>query len=175
MSSISPTSQSRSIPPWYRQFWPWFLITLLLSSVTFSLIYLTLSIRYFDGSVPEDYYREGLAINAQLKKQQHAAALGLAAELRLDATTGDVMVRLAGEERPETLHLRLIFPSDGDRDRELLLRHTRDNHYVGMLDRNLRYRRYLQLQPEAGNDAAWRLTGEATFPLDTSVHLTPGL
>lgn len=167
------------VPPWYKQFWPWFLIALLLSSVTFSMVYLAFSIRYFDGSVPDDYYKEGLAINVQLEKQQRAEALGLAAELRIDATTGDVVVTLDGDERPERLDLALKFPTDGARDRALVLTHTRAGHYVGTLDRNLRYRWYLQLQPHAegasGQQPEWRLTGEAEFPRETSVRLTPGL
>ncbi|MBY5924640.1 MULTISPECIES: FixH family protein [unclassified Halomonas] len=174
MSSSDP-----QVPPWYKQFWPWFLIALLLSSVTFSMVYLALSIRYFDGSVPDDYYKEGLAINVQLEKQQRAEALGLAADLRIDATTGDVVVQLLGDERPERLQLELKFPTDGDRDRLLTLSHTRNGQYVGTLERNLRYRWYLQLQPwiddGSGDDAAWRLTGEAEFPRDGTIHLTPGL
>lgn len=176
-SQASPAAQTGTavVPPWYRQFWPWFLIALLLSSVTFSLTYLAVSIRYFDGSVSEDYYKDGLAINMQLEKQQHARQLGLAAELRIDATTGDVQIKLEGEQRPETLHLRLLFPTAGDRDIEVRLGHARDGHYRGTLDHRLRYRWYLQLQPVAGNDADWRLTGEADFPTATPISLTPGL
>ncbi|WP_332107660.1 FixH family protein [Billgrantia diversa] len=165
----------RTHPPWYKQFWPWFMIGLLFSSVAFSLIYLTLSIRFFDGSVKGDYYKEGLAINEQIAKQQHAQSLGLAATLRADPRTGDVVVDLQGEERPEQLHLALIFPTDGNRDRELTLRHVRQGRYVAMVDEPLRYRWYLQLQPSEGSAAEWRLTGEARFPDDAAVALTPGI
>jgi len=168
-------SDHHEIAPWYKQFWPWFLIALLASSVMFSLTYLTLSIRFFDGSVPDDYYKEGLAINAQLEKQQRAEALGLAASLRVDDLTGDINVDLRGGEYPDQLVLALIFPTDGDRDRHLTLSHTRDGHYVGNLEKALNYRWYLQLQPSEGNDAAWRLTGEAEFPIDSAIALTPGL
>ncbi|QOR37832.1 FixH family protein [Billgrantia diversa] len=168
-------TEMRTHPPWYKQFWPWFMIGLLFSSVAFSLIYLTLSIRFFDGSVKGDYYKEGLAINEQIAKQQHAQSLGLAATLRADPRTGDVVVDLQGEERPEQLHLALIFPTDGNRDRELTLRHVRQGRYVAMVDEPLRYRWYLQLQPSEGSAAEWRLTGEARFPDDAAVALTPGI
>ncbi|WP_300273264.1 FixH family protein [Halomonas sp.] len=166
---------SDDIKPWYKQFWPWFLIGLLLSSITFSLIYLAFSIRLYDGSVGGDYYERGLAINKQLAKQEHAQALGLAARLRVDNRTGDVVVDLAGPRQPERLHLALIFPTDSDFDRELTLQHVREGRYVTTLDEPLRHRWYLQLQPEAGEGAEWRLTGEASFPSDDEAELEPGL
>lgn len=163
------------LKPWYRQFWPWFLIGLLLSSITFSLIYLALSIRYYDGSVGGDYYKRGLAINEQLAKQEHAQALGLRAQVLFDNRTGDVVVDLAGESRPESLELALIFPTDSDFDRALTLEHVHEGRYTTTLEEPLRHRWYLQLQPESGEQAEWRLTGEVSFPNDTPVTLEPGL
>jgi len=167
--------EHESIPPWYKQFWPWFLIGLLASSITFSLLYLTLSIRYYDGSVGGDYYKQGLAINEQLAKQEHAKTLGLEAMMRADPQTGDIVVDLQGERRPERLHLALIFPTDSDRDRSVSLEHVRNGRYVGAIDEPLNYRWYLQLQPAEGQDAEWRLTGEGRFPSDDEVALVPGL
>ncbi|MBB3142934.1 FixH family protein [Halomonas organivorans] len=169
------TAEHEHIPPWYKQFWPWFLIGLLGSSVAFSLVYLTLSIHYFDGTVAEDYYKEGLAINQQIAKQERAQALGLSATLRADPTTGDIVVDLAGDDHPERLILKLIFPTESHRDRELTLEHVRAGRYVTMLDEPLRYRWYLHLQPDDGPEAAWRLTGEARFPTGDEITLVPGI
>ncbi|MBB3191332.1 FixH family protein [Halomonas cerina] len=163
------------IPPWYKQFWPWFLIGLVASSVIFSLVYLVVSIHYYDGTVEQDYYTQGLAINEQLAKQEHAETLGLAASLRADPRTGDIVVDLAGGQHPETLYLTLIFPTESDRDRSLVLDHVHKGRYVATLDRALRYRWYLHLQPSPGNAADWRLTGEAHFPTDAAITLTPGI
>ncbi|ATJ81689.1 FixH family protein [Halomonas beimenensis] len=169
------TAEHEHIPPWYKQFWPWFLIGLLGSSVAFSLVYLTLSIRYFDGTVAQDYYKEGLAINERIAKQEQASALGLAATLRADPATGDIVVDLNGEPYPEQLVLKLIFPTESARDRTLTLEHVRAGRYVTMLEEPLRYRWYLHLQPEEGPEAAWRLTGEARFPTEDEIALLPGI
>nr|WP_298250717.1 FixH family protein [uncultured Halomonas sp.] len=167
------------LKPWYKQFWPWFLIGLLLSSILFSLVYLAFSIRYYDGSVGDDYYKRGLAINEQLAKQEHAQELGLKAQLLFDDRTGDVVVDLAGEglseSRPKSLQLALIFPTDSDFDRILTLEHVHEGRYITTMEEPLRYRWYLQLQPEAGEQAPWRLTGEVSFPSDAPVTLEPGL
>lgn len=169
-----------TLTPWYKQFWPWFMIGLLASSIMFSLTYLAFSIRYFDGSVGQDYYKDGLAINAQLEKQRHAKALGLSAELRMDSVSGDITVRLDGNFNgtggyPENLDLALRFPTDNDLDQELPLQHIRNGHYVTHLEKPLHYRWYVQLQPVPGKDAAWRLNGVAQFPSTEAIHLTPGL
>lgn len=45
------------ITPWYKQFWPWFLLSLLFSSIIVSSTFAVLSIRTADGMVvQEDYY-----------------------------------------------------------------------------------------------------------------------
>lgn len=170
MSSPQPNLQ-----PWYKQFWPWFMIGLLSASVTFSMVYLGFSIYYFDGGVAQDYYKRGLAINQQLAKQERARDLGLTATLRIDPRTGDVVADLSGDQRPERLYLDLIFPTDSGRDRSLTLEHVREGRYIAVMDQALQYRWYLQLQPEAGEDAEWRLTGEASYPSDDEVVLEPGL
>lgn len=169
------TAEHEPIPPWYKQFWPWFLIGLLGSSVSFSLVYLALSIHYFDGTVAEDYYKEGLAINQQIARQEQARALGLSATLRADPATGDLVIDLTGEARPERLTLKLIFPTESQRDRRLTLEHVRAGRYVTMLEAPLRHRWYLHLEPADGDAPAWRLTGEARFPAEGEITLAPGV
>lgn len=169
MNTLDP----QTIPPWYKQFWPWFLLGLLLSSVAVSTTFLVLSIKSFDGMVQEDYYEQGRAINQEFAKQKLAMAMGLEATLNVDELTGDIRLHLLGEARPERLYLNLIFPTQDDRDQEYVLEHMRDGHYVGQLPERQHYRWYVQVQPTQ-QDPEWRLMGEAHFPLDAAVTLTPG-
>jgi hypothetical protein len=164
-----------TVRPWYREFWPWFIISLLGASVLFSMTFLFFSIRYYDGTVAEDYYKDGLAINTQLAKQDHALALGLKATMLADPNTGDIVIDLEGERRPEQLVLTMIFPTENDHDQTLVLEHVHEGRYVTSVDAPLRYRWYLHLQPEAGQDAEWRLTGQATFPTSSAITLSPGI
>ncbi|QTP53995.1 FixH family protein [Billgrantia sulfidoxydans] len=160
--------------PWYKQFWPWFLLGLLFSAIGVSSTFAVLSVRSFDGMVQEDYYEHGRAINMVLAKQQRANELNLDAELRIDPLTSDIIVQLDGDDRPERLHLRLIFPTQDDRDQDLTLEHVRDGRYLGQAPDNLRHRWYLQLQPGT-ESPEWRLVGEARFPSEESFSLTPGV
>ncbi|MWJ28755.1 hypothetical protein GPM19_11175 [Halomonas sp. ZH2S] len=169
-----PTTTPTKIPPWYKQFWPWFLLGLLFSSIIVSTTFAVVSIKSFDGMVvQEDYYEHGKAINMVIAKQVRARELNLSAELLLDPLTSDIVVDLAGDTRPEKLYLQLIFPTENNRDQSFVLEHVRDGRYITQGPDNLRYRWYLQLQPDQ-QDSDWRLTGEATFPSDNSIVLLPG-
>ncbi|WP_394425363.1 FixH family protein [Vreelandella stevensii] len=162
------------IQPWYKQFWPWFLLALLSSSIVVSTTFAVLSVKTADGMVvQEDYYEHGKAINMILAKQERANELGLSAELRIDPLTSDIVLDLTGDDRPETLYLTLIFPTQDDRDQEFVLQHVREGRYITQGPDNLRYRWYIQLQPQQ-TDADWRLIGEARFPNEESVALLPG-
>lgn len=162
------------IQPWYKQFWPWFLLALLSSSIVVSITFAVLSIKTADGMVvQEDYYEHGKAINMVLARQERANELGLSAELRIDPLTSDIVLDLTGDDRPETLYLTLIFPTQDDRDQEFVLQHVREGRYITQGPDNLRYRWYIQLQPQQ-TEADWRLIGEARFPNEESVALLPG-
>ncbi|QTF93566.1 FixH family protein [Halomonas sp. BM-2019] len=162
------------VTPWYKQAWPWFLLALLFTSIGASSTLAVMAVRTADGMVQEDYYEHGRAINMVLAKQERAAELGLFASLRIDPLTSDVVLDLeGGEEYPERLDFELIFPTQGDRDIELTLEHVRDGRYLGQAPDNLRYRWYLQLQPQ-GEEPEWRLVGEARFPDEAAFRLTPG-
>ncbi|QJQ97221.1 FixH family protein [Halomonas sp. PA5] len=144
-----------------------------MTSITVSTTMLFVAIRTADGMVQEDYYEHGRAINVVLAKQQRAAELELAGELMVDSATGDIILDLSGDARPDQLLLKLIFPTQDDRDQEFTLEHVRDGRYVGQTTERLQYRWYLQLQP-SGETPEWRLTGEARFPRETTIELTPG-
>ena len=66
---IEPPSPSGKTPepPWYRQFWPWFIIALPASAVIASLISLYLAITRPDYMVVED--EELQRLNSGLKAQ----------------------------------------------------------------------------------------------------------
>ena len=160
--------------PWYKQFWPWFLLGLLFTSIFGSSTLAVMAVRTADGMVQEDYYEHGRAINMVLAKQQRAHDLNLSATVRIDPMTSDVIVQLDGDDRPERLHLELIFPTLGDRDETLTLEHVRDGRYLGQAPDNLRYRWYLQLHP-TDETPEWRIVGEGRFPSDDDFALTPGI
>ncbi len=99
--------------PWYRQRWPWLLMLPPLAAVIGGIVTIVLAVRSDDGMVAADYYKRGLAINAELSRSRRAAELGLSAAVSAsgEASGDGIHVRLSAERPlpPEaTLRIRLV-------------------------------------------------------------------
>lgn len=158
--STSLRGEQRDTAPWYRQFWPWFLIALPATVVIAGISTLVIAIRHDDSLVVDDYYKQGLAINQVLAEDRTAAQLGLGAEMHIDRVTGEVSVWLRGSDPAltEQLSLRLIHPTDAGRDISLALHYIGNSAYRGQLPAALQGRRYVQLSGE--RPQPWLLRSE---------------
>lgn len=122
--------------PWYRQFWPWFLIAIPFSSVVMGVVMINLAISGKDSLVREDWYKDGMAINQRLDKQLKAKELGIKAELTLDKSSGDLFLDTSNLDigRDNELSLHLIHPTLEHKDRSLRLYLAPDNRFYAKLD-----------------------------------------
>ena len=149
--------------PWYRQFWPWFLIVLPGSAVVASFASLYIALQNADALVRDDWYRHGLDINAQLALQQEAARRGIRAELALDESGRTLTAVFAGPAlNMQALQLRLHHPTHAQRDIAIVLSASGPNRFTGAADRRL--------------DGTWDATlapDDADWQLQRRVWLTP--
>ena len=156
----------QDIPVWYKQFWPWFLIGILVFAVVIGLGLVYVSTINPDSLVRDNYYKEGQAINMQLDRDNVASELGLRAQFTIDELTGDISLQLDGnlQSLPELLTMDIISPTHAELDRAVELRHLAGNQYVGQLESSIQGRQYIELSDPAspGNDG-WRLTDEITL------------
>jgi hypothetical protein len=150
--------EEQTPPPWYRQFWPWFLIALPASVVVASMFTIWLATSSPNPMVVDDYAKIARSIELRRERDLAAAALGVEAEIRLVPAAGLVEVRLVPESlQPESLQLRLSHPLVAERDRIVDLVKV-PGGWSGQLPA-LEGRWYVQLYP---GDAGWRLAGELT-------------
>ena len=105
--------------PWYRQFWPWFLISLPATVVVAGLSTWYIADRHADDLVVDDYYKNGLAINRQLEKKQRAEDQNISAQLAFSG--GAVSVQIDGPVATDELQLLLSHPLEADREIGLTL------------------------------------------------------
>ncbi|MGI9225617.1 MAG: FixH family protein [Woeseiaceae bacterium] len=165
----------QDVKPWYRQFWPWFLICLPGSAVIASLYTVSLAVRTTDSLVITS--DDGMDVIAE----RHRAAEGLATELGLraridiDTNSGAIQATVtAGSavDWPKTLVLLLSHPAFAARDQSITLTASRPDdagnpswtgHFVGVPEG----RWYMVL---ADGDA-WRLTG--TWSGASTAELVP--
>lgn len=175
LSDQKPAQQPGKAKPeiaWYRQFWPWFLFALPAAAVLGSLLTIYIAVNGQSSLVNDDYYKEGLTINADFARSQRAAAWGLQAELHFDFVNGEVIVqlrsdtvRMADINHGGPLYLELQHPFDQQFDQRIVLREEGMGRYLGPLDEALQQqsqtRYYLRLlgavQPGADNDNSWEL------------------
>lgn len=154
--------------PWYRQFWPWFLIVLPLASVLGGVTTLFVAMSDPDGLVVGDYYKQGLAINRTLAKEQLARTMGLAGRLRVDMAAGDLALKIESDHPLDGAPLRLKFAhaTRAHHDAEVSLRSVGPGHYVAALEKPLRLGGWLlDLQPL---DQSWRLSARIHVTTDAS-------
>lgn len=142
--------------PWYRQFWPWFLFGLPALVVVAGLTTWWIAAHNADSLVADDYYKQGLAINRELGKQERAASLGMAAAVTL--AEGAVEVRLRGADEPAALALYLSHPLDAALDREYLLPRIAPGLYRAPAEPAAASRWLWQLEPSRSREP-WRLDG----------------
>ena len=112
--------------PWYRHFWPWFILLLLGSTVAASFYMLYLALTSEDSLVVDNRNRDGTDVVTErnLAAQVEAFDLGLAATMLIDRNSGSVQVALTSgtlEETPTTLDLWISHPTFADRDERTTL------------------------------------------------------
>jgi len=145
--------------PWYRQFWPWFLILLPGTAVVASLYTLIIANQYADDLVVDDYYKEGLAINRQLKRQNEARVLELKATFTSQQRQLDI--QLEGPIEVSQLRLLLSHAMESDQDFAVPVQQIGRGHYRVLLPQVLKGRWHWTL--DEGVSSHWRLDGDHFF------------
>jgi hypothetical protein len=106
--------------PWYREPWPWILMAGPAAVIIAGAVTLWLAVTTSDGLVADDYYKRGLAINQELKRDQVALDRGIAAVVERRA--GVLQVRLESRSPlPEAVFARLVHPTRAGQDQRLRL------------------------------------------------------
>lgn len=165
-----PIQSALPLRPWYKEPWPWLLMSLPLSAVVAGLATWALASRSDDGLVAQDYYKKGLTINRVLARQERAAQLGLSASLRQSGERLVLTLESSREIEPAAqLRLSLINPARAGLDRELLLQREA-GVYTAQLGLVRDGRWNVKLEDEGG---VWQLFAETSLPLLEPAHLKP--
>ena len=110
--------------PWYRQFWPWFIIALPASAVVGGLTTVWIAMQTTDSLVVRS--DDGMQIVAERRiiAERLAEELNLAAVIDIDLETGAILAAMrAGDlpTAPAALQLDFAHPAFADRDQRIVL------------------------------------------------------
>lgn len=161
------------IIPWYREPWPWLLMAGPAAVVVAGIATLWIAVVSSDGLVVDDYYKQGLAINQALQRDELAAQRGYRAEAAFSDGGRRVALRMnaaAGVVVPDALQLRIVHPTRAGRDVLVLLRRDSNGVHAGASPELTAGRWILMLED---TQATWRLTGQVTVPVAGAVTLKP--
>lgn len=162
---------SGSSSPWYKQRWPWILMAGPALVVIAGLVTLWLAISSNDGLVSDDYYKEGLAVNQQLQRDQGAAKLGLSADLMRSGMKLRLLIlqENAAGVLPDAITLKIAHPTQAGRDQSIKMTSQGKGVYSGELPVGITGRWVVSLEDPAGK---WRLQGEWIADADQPMRLT---
>lgn len=154
--------------PWYREPWPWLLMSGPCIVVIAGFWTLWLAVKSDDGLVADDYYKRGLAINQTLSRAARAQQLMLAGRAEVGADSVRLTLTGAGM-LPETLRLRLVHPTRAVDDQVFEVHAVSPGIYAGKLAAAAVGRRVVMVEDMA---KTWRLAGEAAVN-EKFIVLTP--
>lgn len=171
-----------SAEPWYRHRWPWLLMLGPVAVLVAGFITMWISFSGADALVVDDYYKQGKAINQDLRRDRVAAELGLTASLRYDAASGRLLGKVSGWSQAleatkaaqavgeAPLKVLLVHPTVPQKDIRLGAQPNANGEFelpLAMLERA-----NWQVQLEDGQ-RKWRLHSQWLWPQNKNVDIQP--
>jgi hypothetical protein len=156
--------------PWYSHRWPWLLMLGPAVVIVGGSFAMYLAISRPDAMVVDDYYKQGKAINQDLRRDRIAAALRLSFEARYDPAQATLSgnMRAAGMPLATPLHIYLAHPTQPAKDLQLLVRPDAAGRFSVALP--MLERAHWQMVVE-GPQREWRLARSWTWPRQQSLEI----
>jgi hypothetical protein len=116
--------------PWYRQLWPWLIISGPAAVLVAGAATIWIAFASADGLVVEDYYKQGLAINKVLAREDAAARLGISADMKIEGESLSIVLK---GDQPEALFVHLAHATRAGLDQRLRLAREGGGRYAAQL------------------------------------------
>jgi hypothetical protein len=132
IASTVASPAAAPVRPWYSHRWPWFLMIGPVVVLVGGGVAGSLALSRPDAMVVDDYYKQGKAINQDLRRDRAATALAIAFEASYDAGTGGLsgVVTSGGAPLQAPLHIYLAHPTQPGKDLQLLARPGSDGRFA---------------------------------------------
>ncbi len=156
------------IQPWYKQFWPWFLIALPASVVVASFVTLGIFSKNSVSLVAEDYYKKGKGINIDISKQNKARSLSLSANILTISNRVVIDFDKGQLDNFPALVVTFSHRTLADRDFSQVLSANGLGQYIIPLETAIKGPWFVEVEP---HNKEWLIQGKMTFPLQSPTAL----
>ncbi|MDQ9170511.1 FixH family protein [Oxalobacteraceae bacterium R-40] len=169
MQTVSASlDKNQDMRPWYAHRWPWLLmlgpVAVILAGIHTTMIAFAAQ----DALVVDDYYKQGKAINMDLRRDRVAADMRLEMDMSYDAAKGVVNGSLSGLQNNEAILLSLVHSTQPEKDIKLRVQPDAQGRFsatVPMLD----IARWQVLVENEQRD--WRLLGSWNWPQERRIAI----
>ncbi|WP_038174745.1 MULTISPECIES: FixH family protein [Vibrio] len=155
--------------PWYKQFWPWFLITLTVGVSLLTVVRVLILTNQSVHLVTEDYYKKGKGINVDISRVSTAKELGLSAAVSSEGNTIVVQFEKGQLDHYPAITAMFAHRTLPDRDFTQLITSDARGHYRLTLENELQGPWFIELTP---HDEKWLIQGRVEFPTMSFVPLS---
>ncbi|MEH6712444.1 MAG: FixH family protein [Paraglaciecola polaris] len=169
MSPISEPSITEN-KKWYKQFWPWFLITIPVCSMILSFNMLRFAFDGQDAMVVDDYYKQGKAINISLEKVQKAKDLMIETLLTVDQQQVSLRFISGAPQSGAALRLAFYHVTQAPKDQVIDLFRDAQGVYRGIAEHDLTGKWQVALTP---HDQTWKVQQTLSLPQTDSITFKP--
>lgn len=156
--------------PWYRHRWPWLLMAGPAAVLVAGFITMWISFTGADALVVDDYYKQGKAINQDLRRDHAAATLGLSATMRYDAANGTLIGQVHGLKEATSMSVLLVHPTVPEKDIRRTVQPTASGEFSLPIPLLERAHWQVQLEDEGRQ---WRLNGAWSWPEQKNIDIRP--
>lgn len=169
-STATVSSKRAAVQPWYTHLWPWLLMLGPFLVVVAGMITAWLAYSNSDALVVDDYYKQGKAINQDLRRDHVAAGMKLGADLRYDPASGKLFGTIDSHGRPYStaLFISLVHSTRPEKDLKLSAQSDEQGRFsidVPMLD-VARWQVVIE-----GEQRDWRLNAAWSWPQQKTVAM----
>jgi len=165
-----PAMQVPALIPWYKHRWPWILMSGPLIVVVAASFSGWLAFTRQDALVADDYYKQGMAINQDLRRETAAASLGLNLNMVYLPQSKALSGILLSFGHPLAGRLKITLAHASDPRKDIVVEATPDatGHFevpMGGFEPS-----QWKLTVE-NHDRQWRLNGDWKWPQDAAIEL----
>jgi hypothetical protein len=155
--------------PWYKQFWPWFILSLTVGVSILTLVRVAILTNHSVHLVTEDYYKKGKGINVDISRINVAKELGLDATIRAEDDTVVIQFNKGQLDHYPAITAMFAHRTLPDHDFSRLITSDARGTYRFKLDNELQGPWFIELTP---HDEKWLIQGRVEFPTSSAVQLS---